>query len=151
VLELLKPVFLIYLWNYVLIFNRHYNLCVCIVYTSPNFRQEIFWKKLNYSIFTHDNILTNTYLLCKRQLKVYAVWHHCMVIFNHFFCKKYVVVKILSKGIFISVSVSESCDEVCRHKLPYNSATLCFQWIMYINQNFIKGHFHLNIYQGIML
>jgi hypothetical protein len=41
-LEQLEPVFRIYVWNYVLIFNSQHNLCLCIVYISHTFRQAVY-------------------------------------------------------------------------------------------------------------
>jgi hypothetical protein len=146
-LEQLKPLFRIYLWNYVLIFNRHYNLCLFKVYTSPDFRQEIFWRKLNYSVSTHDNVLANKYLFYTRQLKINAGWYHCMVIFKSLFLQEICGGQNIIKGYF-HLSVSQW---ILWSSLKAQITIQLCHIVFPISQNFIKGHSHLNIYQVIMV
>jgi hypothetical protein len=49
--------------------------------------------------------------------------HH--IEFNHTFLENCVLVKILSKDIFISMLIKELCCEACRHEYPYHFVTYC--------------------------
>lgn len=46
----------------------------------------------------------------------FAMLPHCIQLHGHTFCVNYALVKILSRNIFISILMKESCGRVHRHE-----------------------------------
>lgn len=61
------------------------------------------------------------------------------------FYENYACLRILLRGIFILVLISESRGGVCRWKcfVATLHSTVFESWKVWVNQNFTKDHFHL--------
>jgi hypothetical protein len=72
---------------------------------------------------TTTTAATTTLFLQKIQLELNALWQHGMGNIHYIFLELCVLVKILSKGISMSMLTNESHGEDCKHKCQYHVVT----------------------------